>query len=182
MDAAPRTSGAPIDRWARSYATQQEARRETGIADATYESVRRDAGDWSSMLGIAGGAAMMVTRPGNAFTAQLVGASMLVGAADTAVQASRWLSGREDADFGSTVYAATGLLPGVSLVTVGLLKGGIARNEVARLGLLGANLAVIGYEVAHRGRRIVDRTEDASGELAFGAALSGVAMSLRHVR
>lgn len=144
-----------------------------------YRTVGDVAGDASSVLSIAGAGLLFARPKGDPVAHGVIVASMAAGAVDTAAQVQRWAAGEPDANLGSTVYAATGLIPGASLIALRALKHVPSRGEVAELAAVGANLSLIGYEM-HRVPKLASGDEDASGALSFAAAFSGVAVRMRH--
>lgn len=158
----------------------ERVKRSTSDAAHAYRLIGDTAGDASSVMSLAG-AGLLVARPIGDRTAHgVVIASFAAGGIDTAVQIQRWAAGEKDANFGTTVYAATGLLPGASLIALKSLKHIPAKGEIAELATVGANLALIGYETVHRVPRMVDGTEDTSGYLSFAAGFSGIVVRMRH--
>ena len=149
-------------------------------AHVTYDLARRRAGDASSVLSIVGAAALFLPHEGGPMARNLIVASLAAGGLDTAIQGSRMVSGHRDATIGSTLYAATGLLPAASIFTLGALVHRPNAHEAYMLATLGANLALIGYELGHRLPRMERRTENVSGYLSFAAAFSGVIVRAKH--
>lgn len=144
----------------------------------TYRIARDSAGDHSSVLSIAGAGALFLPRA-HGIAGPIIGASIVAGALDTAIQGGRWATGRPDSDAGSTLYAATGLLPAASLYWADRAVHPHGVRDGVRLALLAGNLGLVGFEAIFRGHRIEDGTESVAGYLALGAALSGLVTRVR---
>lgn len=163
-----------------------EQRKQESTTDTIFRTVREQAGNASSLLSMAGATAML--SPGKVpGTKALVWASIAAGAVDTAIQGYRWLKGEKDSNFGTTLYAATGLLPAASLMWLRgvnvkpLVQIGVHMNpsDTYHLAALAANGGLIGYELIHRTPRIAQGEETPGGYMALGAALTGVMLPLR---
>jgi hypothetical protein len=141
--------------------------------------VEERSGDVASALAIVGAAVFAVNhRPAfrspaaEQFATRLIYGSMAAAATDTAIQGAR-------GDLGATAYAATGLLPAVSLGALRGLHRHPSAHEVASLAALGVNAGVLGYELVTRSPDIVRGREDASGYGSLLASLGGFVVARR---
>lgn len=156
--------------------------------------VERHAGDLCSLLGIVGAATLVINRRSPSIEgvgARIVVGSMAAGGLDTAIQSydavhdggrAAERRGNDRAGPGSIAYAATGLIPAVSLGAVKGLHLQPSRAEVAALALLGVNGAVLGYELVTRGPKIARGEEEASGYGSLLASLGGFVVAHQFVR
>ena len=151
----------------------------SGTGSSVGDVIRDRAGDASSVLSIAGAAALLIPHPNREeakIARVLVASSLAAGGVDTAIQGTRAIKGSDGSDIGTTAYAATGLLPSASVGSLAYAKQLHNAHGRVALATLGANLGLIGYEMVHRIPRMKDGKEDTSGYLSFAAAFSGIAV------
>lgn len=143
-------------------------------AERAADLAERYSGAMSSALGIGGLALTFVPGLAPVGTA-VIGASVAAGAVDTAVQGWNLAhGGRNDSTIGSTLYAATGMLPAAS---VHKLRNLAALPRVTRLthpALLAANVGLAAGEVIVRVPRMLSGEAAPLDYLNVGAAFTGV--------
>jgi hypothetical protein len=156
--------------------------------------VEGHAGDLCSLLGIVGAGVLVLNHRGARLPSRellgerIVTGSMAAAGVDTLIQARNVLKdggegaerrGNEKSTWGTVAYAATGLIPAASLKAVRGLHRHPEAREVAALGLLGVNTAVLGYEAVSRAPKMARGEEDASGYGSFLASLGGFVVARR---
>jgi hypothetical protein len=143
------------------------------------------AGDACSLLGIVGAATIAINRRSPAVEElgeKIVMGSMAASGVDTAIQGRDVLKddgrgaerrGGQRSTWGTVAYAATGLIPAASIAALGGLHSHPSSHELAGLAIFAANGGMLGYEVAHRGPKILQGKEDVSGYGSLLAAGGG---------
>jgi hypothetical protein len=152
------------------------------------------AGDLCSILGIVGAATIAINRRNptvEIMGERIVTGSMYAGGLDTAIQIRDELvdggkgaeeRGNPKSSIGTIAYAATGLIPAVSIAALAGLHRHPSRQEMLGLGLLGLNGAVFGYELVHRVPRIAKGEENLSGYGSLLAAGGGFVVAQHIIR
>lgn len=170
-----------------------------GTLDAALETdagalLEQRAGDACSALGVLGAAALVVNHRFvrapklEQIGTSIVGGSVASAAVDATIQTHNLFDTDEEqrtgseSTVGSTVYAATGLIPGASLGVLAQLRRMPSSSEAAGLGLVAVNSAMLGYELVHRVPRIANGEEDASGAGSLLASLGGFVVAQRALR
>jgi hypothetical protein len=143
------------------------------------------AGDACSLLGIVGAATIAINRRSPAIEElgeKIVLGSMAASGVDTAIQGRNVLKdggrgaeqrGGQRSTWGTVAYAATGLIPAASIAALEGLHRHPSSHELAGLAIFAANGGMLGYEVAHRGGKIMRGEEDLSGYGSLLAAGGG---------
>ncbi|MCW2927780.1 MAG: hypothetical protein JWM86_1748 [Thermoleophilia bacterium] len=161
------------------------------LATGPGKFIEAHAGDVCSALGIVGAAALVINHRSakNPLVEQaaerIVLGSMAAGGVDTAIQARNLIAndersrGAKESSVGSVVYAATGLIPGASVGALRGLHRHPTPNELAGVALVSVNAGVLGYELVHRGPKIISGTEDASGYGSLAASAGGFVVAQR---
>jgi hypothetical protein len=156
--------------------------------------LEKRSGDLCSLMGIAGAAMILVSRklpfleqPGQ----YSVLGSMGAAAVDTTIQiyndkhdggAAAEKRGATNSNLGSVLYAATGLLPGASLKTLGAIRHVPDLRTAGNITALGLNGVVTGYEFLHRIPRMIDGDENLMGYASFAAAFGGFVVARHALR
>lgn len=154
--------------------------------------VEGNVGDLCSLLGIVGAGVIAINQRSagrEILGMRIVMGSMLAGATDTLIQARNVVRddgagakkrGNERSTWGTVAYAATGVVPAVSVAAIRGLHRHPNRREVAALGLLALNTAVLGYELVTRLPKIARGDEDLSGYGSLAASFGGFVVA-RHL-
>lgn len=156
--------------------------------------IEAHAGDLCSLLGVVGAGVLLLNRKNPAVEhlgERIALGSMAAGGLDTAIQGYDLVRdggkgaerrGNNRATLGTLAYAATGLIPAVSLGAVRGLHLHPSAPEAAGLALFALNSSVLGYELVHRVPRIAKGEEDISGYGSLLASMGGFVVAQHFVR
>lgn len=150
--------------------------------DTTRAKIERNAGDLCSALGVLGAGLILASHKRGAVEQvgqYLAVSSMGAAVVDASLQTHNVFANNNDeakrgnkkSNWRTVAYAATGIIPAASLGMINELNHIPNFRQAAKVGILGLNAVVLGYELIHRTPKIIEGKENLSG---YGSLLASV--------